>query len=100
MHAMLQQYDDIDILLIQEPWFYTVATLRSDTDPEGTQQKGVPLNDKWVAHLPRHTPTDTCKVTTYVSKSLNPAVKIRYDHPLATLESMVLDVLDDDHVAL
>jgi hypothetical protein len=52
MHAMLQQYEDIDILLIQEPWFYTVATLRSDTDPKGTQQKGVPLNDKWVAHLP------------------------------------------------
>jgi hypothetical protein len=27
MHAILQQYEDVDILLIQEPWFYTVATL-------------------------------------------------------------------------
>jgi hypothetical protein len=52
MHSLLQQDNDIDILLIQEPWFYTVATLHSDTDPKGTPQKGIPLNDKWVAHLP------------------------------------------------
>jgi hypothetical protein len=76
MHALLQQHDNIDILLIQEPWFYTVATICSDTDPEGTQQKGVPLNDKWVAHLPQHTQTNTCKVATYVTKTLNPSIKI------------------------
>ena len=100
MHAILQQYEDIDILLIQEPWFYTVATLQSDTDPEGTQQKGVPLNDKWVAHLPQHTQSDTCKVTTYVAKSHNQTVKIQHDHPLATLKSMVVDIIDNDQVVL
>jgi hypothetical protein len=100
MHSLLQQDDDIDILLIQEPWFYTVATIRSDTDPEGTPQKGVPLNDKWVAHLPRHTQSDTCKVAIYVTKALSQAIKIRHNHPLATLESMVADVMDDDQVVL
>jgi hypothetical protein len=76
MHAILQQYEDVDILLIQEPWFYTIATLRSDTNPEGMQQKGIPFNNKWVPHLPRHTQSDTCKVAIYVAKSRNQTIKI------------------------
>jgi hypothetical protein len=100
MHSLLQQDDNIDILLIQEPWFYTVATICSDTDPEGMQQKGIPLNDKWVTHLPQHTQSDTCKVAIYTAKLLNQTIKIHYDHPLATLESMVADVMDDDQVIL
>jgi hypothetical protein len=77
-----------------------MATIQSNTDPEGTPQKGIPLNNKWVAHLPRHIQNDTCKVATYMSKPFNQAIKIRYNHPLATLKSMVIDVLDDDQVVL
>ena len=100
IHSMLHQDDEVNILLIQEPWFYTVATLRSDDNPEGTPQKGVPINDKWVHLLPTHTQSDTCKTAAYVAKNIALAVKIHLDHPLTSLNSMVLDVMDDDVVAL
>jgi len=35
MHSILQTYDNVHVLLIQEPWFYTVATVRSNMNPEG-----------------------------------------------------------------
>ena len=74
--------------------------IHSDTDPEGTLQKGVPLNDKWVTHLPQHTKDNTCKVAIYATKHFNLVIKIRYNHPLAMLDSMVIDILDDDQVVL
>jgi hypothetical protein len=43
MHGILQTDDEsFDILLIQEPWFDSVATLRSDTDPDGIFPVGLP----------------------------------------------------------
>src|SRR6266851_2532707 len=94
MHALLQKSDKIDILIIQEPWFYTVATIRSDADPEGTPQKGLPHNNMWDAHLPKHTPDDTCKVAIYTKKTLLKmhTIKLRTDHLLTLLTTMVLDV--------
>ena len=35
-----------------------------------------------------------------MTKSHNQTIKIHYDHPLATLESMVADMMDGDQVAL
>jgi hypothetical protein len=100
VHSLLQQNDDIHILLIQEPWFYTVATMRSDTNPKGTQQKGPPLNNMWDVHLPRHGPKDTCKVAVYSKKAITPRIKLLANHPIANLNTMVLDILDDTTVTL
>lgn len=35
-----------------------------------------------------------------MTKPLNQSVKIRYDHPLTILESMVADIMDDDQVVI
>jgi hypothetical protein len=65
IHALLQKNDDFHILLIQEPWFGTIATLRSDSNPTGEAQLGAPANSMWDLHTPRYAPTDTCKVVAY-----------------------------------
>jgi hypothetical protein len=68
-HALLQS-SDADLILIQEPWFHTVATLQSDTDPLGTTQTGAPLNNMWETLTPK-LPTDTtCKAIGYACKAL------------------------------
>ena len=60
-----------DILLIQEPWTGTIATLRSDTNPEGEPQQGLPLNDMWDMHTLRHKPDEQCKAIAYTRKALH-----------------------------
>jgi len=96
MHSILQTHDDTNILLIQKPWFYTVATIHSDNDPEGTPQKGLPYNNMWDAHTPKHKPTDTCKVTIYTHKTLKMSHKVKLctNHHLTCLTTMVLDITD------
>jgi len=44
IHALLQKDSNVQILLIQEPWFGTVATMQSDANPEGLAQWGPPAN--------------------------------------------------------
>jgi hypothetical protein len=101
MHALLQS-DDSHILLIQEPWHYTVATLRSNTKPKGTPQKGLPSNNRWTAHLPRLRPNETTKVAIYTKKTLieGENFRILHQHPLANRNSMVLDIIDDNNTTL
>jgi hypothetical protein len=43
--SLLQGNMHFDILLIQEPWMGTIATLHSDTDPKGEPQQGLPFNN-------------------------------------------------------
>jgi hypothetical protein len=101
MHALLQS-DDSHILLIQEPWHYTVATLCSDTEPEGTPQKGLPSNNRWTAHLPRLRPNKTAKVAIYTKKTLieGENFRILHQHPLTNRNSMVLDIINDNNTTL
>ena len=68
-HALLQS-SDADLLLIQEPWFRTVATLCSDTDPAGIAQTGAPLNNMWETLTPNLPPNTTCKAIGYARKVL------------------------------
>src|SRR5712671_3556836 len=70
IYALLQKDDNTHILIIQELWFYTITTIHSNTNPDGTKQKGLPLNSKWDTHLPKHKPNDTCKVAIYTHKAL------------------------------
>jgi len=64
-HTLLQTDGNYDILLIQEPWVGTVATLRSDSDPEGSAQRGTTFNNKWDTYLPTHKPTNEVKAIAY-----------------------------------
>ena len=68
-HALLQS-SNVDLILIQEPWFHTVATLHSDTDPSGTVQMGAPLNNMWETLTLKLPPDMTCKVIGYAHKVL------------------------------
>jgi len=85
-----------DIVLVQEPWFGRINTLRSDSDPLGTAVHGPVKNDKWEVFLPKHSGSDICKVACYVRRSLamSPDVTIvpMPDDDIATLSSQVLEV--------
>jgi hypothetical protein len=102
IHALLQKDDDVHILLIQEPWFSTVATLRSDTDPLGDPQLGAPINSKWDVHVPSHAPGTRCKVIAYSRKTLSHLGLVHNitTHPLSTAMSIVLDIKDRDDLLL
>ncbi len=94
---MLQKDSNVQILLLQEPWFGTVATTRSDTDPKGHAQRGPPANPTWEMFLPQLTYADTCKAMAYVHKDLvdNHTVVHHPNHPLTTLHSVILDIFKD-----
>ena len=97
----LLQTDDSDILLIQEPWFNRISTLRSDSDPNGSPVYGPILNDRWHCFLPEHDPTDAsdiCLVATYVRTSLTGlptdtfSALPRFSHPWASRSCLILDI--------
>ena len=68
-HGFLQTDDNnFDIILVQEPWFGTVANLRSDTDPDGTSQRGFPSNNKWLTFSPPYSSDVRPKVCVYTNK--------------------------------
>jgi hypothetical protein len=69
IHTLLQS-SDANLILIQELWFHTIATLHSDTDPLGTAQMGAPLNNMWETLTPKLPPNMTCKVIGYAYKAL------------------------------
>ena len=96
LHLLLQNSHNTDILIIQEPWFYTVATICSDDNPDRMPQKGLPHNDMWDAHTPKHKPTDMCKVAIYTCKLLKMShnIKLRTNHRLTSLATMVLNLTD------
>ena len=98
--TLLQSDDNFDILMIQEPWMGTVATLRSDTTPEGDRQLGAPHNNMWEAHLPRHTTGQPCKSIIYTRKTLERRFVIRNQltHPLSNPCSVVVDIVEDDDI--
>jgi hypothetical protein len=100
IHALLQKNDDVHILLIQEPWFGTIATLRSDTDPAGKAQLGAPTNSMWDLHTPRYAPADTCKVVTYTQKSIVSAICNITSHPMASLNTLILNIVDNTSITL
>jgi len=104
IHTLLN-LDDTDILLIQEPWYSTIATLRSDTDPLGTPSRGAPINNKWDLHVPKTRNAKTCKTIAYTRKSLSythATVKTTnvLNHLLSTQNSIILDIKEDDHTSL
>ena len=96
-HDILQTNDQShDIILIQEPWFDSVATLRSDTDPNGTAQLGFPANNKWITLSPPHNINDRPKVCIYINrKTINQTYVVNHipPSPLLSPNSMVIDLL-------
>jgi hypothetical protein len=79
-----------------------MATMQSDTDPLGTAQLGAPINNMWEPSIPKVTPTTTCKAIGYAQKSLtrSGAIQNNMTHPLATLNSLVVDVTTQDAITM
>ena len=96
-HGILQtDAESFDIILIQEPWFDSVATLRSDTDPNGSSQLGFPANNKWITLAPTHPSDIRPKVCIYINRqSINPTYIVNHipPSPLLSPNSMVIDIL-------
>jgi hypothetical protein len=97
-HSTLENGSEFEIILIQEPWFDVVATLRSDTDPTGVSQLGVAMHLEWDAHLLKHRNGNTCKAIAYTKKGLQRShiVDNVLNHPLANPNSIIIDVKEDD----
>ena len=96
-HAILQK-DNTDILLIQEPSYTTVATLRSNTDPQGENQMGVPVNDLWDCHLPPIKTGERCKAVIYTNQKIRSIVRNNFNHPLARYSTTVLEITDNTSI--
>ena len=96
-HGILQTDDEsFDIILIQEPWFDRVATLRSDTDPNGSPQLGFPANNKWFTLSPLYSAENRPKVCIYINRrTTNQTYIINHTppSPLLSSNSMVIDIL-------
>ena len=96
-HGMLQtDADAFDVILIQEPWFSSVATLRSDTDPNGTPQTGFTFNNKWLTLAPPYSSHEHPKVCAYINKQTilqTSVVNHIPPSPLISSSSMVIDLL-------
>jgi hypothetical protein len=92
-HAILQN-DDTDILLIQEPSWVTVATLRSNTDPTGEPQKGAPLNNYWDCHAPPPKGDAVCKALTYTKRQIRSIIRHNPNHPLTNHNTSIIDITD------
>jgi endonuclease/exonuclease/phosphatase family metal-dependent hydrolase len=92
-HTLLQS-SNADLILIQELWFHTVATLHSNTDPLGTAQTGAPLNNMWETLTPKLPPDATCKAIGYAHKALAQSGVIQNNtgHPLSTPNSLVIEI--------
>jgi hypothetical protein len=99
IHTILQT-DDSDILLIQEPWYKTIATLRSDTNPDGDPIRGAPTNPLWDLHTPTLKPTDECRVLTYTKSSARSIVQNRSTHPTACPNTIVTNIDDGDTITM
>jgi hypothetical protein len=78
----------------------TVTTLHSDTNPNGDTQLGLPFNNMWETHLPRHTTGQMYKAVIYTRKSLEQCFTIRNQltHPLSNPCSIVLDIVKDEDI--
>ena len=92
-HALLQT-SDATFLLVQEPWYGRIQTSRLDSDPSGIEILGTTHNNLWESFLPRHSPTDRCKVAVFIKAEFARSFQITniLDHPLASPTSMVIDV--------
>ena len=97
IHGILQNDDQsFDIILIQEPWFDSIATLRSDTDPNGNTQMGFPANNKWITLSPPHPNDIRPKVCAYINRcTMNPTYIVNHipPSPFLSPNSMVIDLL-------
>jgi hypothetical protein len=105
IYALLNLNNDTGILLIQEPWYDTITTLHSDTDPLETPSWGALINNKWDLHISKRCNAETCKTIAYTRKSLGYAhatVKTTnvLNHLLSTQNSIILDTKEDDHMSL
>ena len=65
LHAILNSNKHADLILVQEPWFDKIGTVRSDFDPEGTDTLGTVANPLWDILYPKHDTGERCKVVAY-----------------------------------
>ena len=98
-HILLQTCT-ADILLVQEPWIGTIQTAHSDTDPLGTAIPGATGNNMWDIHLPSFTDPDDVHVAVFVKFDIAHTFSVNNltSHPLATVNSMVIDFAFEDEL--
>ena len=96
LHGLLQ-CSPFDIIMVQEPWHGRINVARDDNDPTGVDVLGVTANNMWKCFLPELSPTDNCKVATYVRRDITARcfVRSRTDLSISSPSSLVVDILSD-----
>ena len=77
-----------------------MQTAQSDTDPMGTAIFGATNNNMWVCYLPSFTDADLVRVAIFVKHDLAHTFSLvnHVTHPLASVESMVMDFTFEDEI--
>jgi Endonuclease-reverse transcriptase len=65
LHAILNSNKHTDLILVQEPWFDRIDTVRSDFEPGGTDTLGMVANPLWDILYPKYNLGKRCKVVAY-----------------------------------
>ncbi|KAH9005376.1 hypothetical protein EDB84DRAFT_1573102 [Lactarius hengduanensis] len=65
MHALLELNENDDILCVQEPWFGTIGTARSDKQRDSEWVLGGAKHQNWLLHYPSYTSDKRAKVMIY-----------------------------------
>lgn len=65
LHAILNSNKHADLILVQEPWFDKIGTVRSDFEPDGIDTFGTVANPLWDILYPKYNPGERCKVVAY-----------------------------------
>ena len=71
LHAILNSNKKADIILTQEPWFNTINTARSDSNPLGIDVLGTVANPLWEILYPKIQPGQRCKVVAFRRRASN-----------------------------
>ncbi|KAF8623926.1 hypothetical protein AX17_007254 [Amanita inopinata Kibby_2008] len=97
MHMLLNTLDDIDIILIQEPWIDKIGIARSLTDPQGEKALGTVSNPAWDIFLPiSPDPTHPPRVATCIRKRLPNLRYIPRPDIINSPDVLIIDISSDD----
>ncbi|KAF8632119.1 hypothetical protein AX17_004922 [Amanita inopinata Kibby_2008] len=97
MHMLLNTLDNIDIILIQEPWFDKIGIARSLTDPQGEKALGTVSNPAWDIFLPLSPdPTQPPRVATCIRKRLTNLRYIPRPDIINSPDVLIIDIASDD----
>lgn len=96
LRAILNSNKHADLILVQEPWYDKIGTVRSDFEPEGTDTLGTITDPLWDTLYPKFNPGERCKVVAYRRISSTTFTITKQTGPRVHYHTMTIDVHTDN----